>query len=170
MKVLFLDIDGVLNGWPSQRTQEIMRACSEAVHNRVIFPDALDRLVRVVRATGCRIVLSSTWRQADWRDRPGGHEWCVRYLLALHGIEVLARTGAHQSGPHARGQEIADWLDAFPGIDGFAIVDDCPEMLPEQQPYLVSTACAIGMLDGHADKLIEILGATERVQGAGEEG
>ena len=54
MKVVFLDIDGVLNDdtTPS-RTK-----------SRLIFVDRekLLRLKRIVAATGAKIVLSSTWR------------------------------------------------------------------------------------------------------------
>jgi hypothetical protein len=53
MKVVFLDIDGVLN-------------CSKTNNPRklpyVIDPKLLKRLKRLLRRTGAKVVLSSTWR------------------------------------------------------------------------------------------------------------
>ena len=51
MKVLFLDVDGVLN------------RCGKSAQG--LEEDKVALLKQIVAATGCRIVLSSTWRKTQ---------------------------------------------------------------------------------------------------------
>ena len=96
MKILFLDIDGVL------------------VLDRpgVFVPDLLHRLKGIVDATGCSIVLSS-----DWRRRKEGLR-IVREQLQRVDLDFVATTRPTlQEGE--RPVEIADWIreQALPSED-----------------------------------------------------
>ncbi len=74
MKALFLDIDGVLNG---HEYDDEAKSCN-------IRRECVKHLNRVVRETGCRIVLSSAWRYivhgGDMTLRGFG------YMLRTHGL------------------------------------------------------------------------------------
>ena len=116
MRVLFLDIDGVLN-----RTGY---APSASVGLRSwIEPDLARRLDDVIRQTGARIVLSSDWRHG--RDL----ETLQAELLAA-GIESpLDGTTPLLGGP--RWNEIQTWMTAHEiGADSIAIIDDFHDMAP----------------------------------------
>src|ERR1700728_3493853 len=74
MKVIFLDIDGVLNN--HQFDTEIM--CGQIHKDKVIL------LNSILRRTDARIVLSSAWRYLVYRNEMNlmGLEW----LLRSHGV------------------------------------------------------------------------------------
>lgn len=72
MKIIFLDIDGVLN---SKKFYERRHRCHEkgipfAVNWPFsdIDPDSVDILNKVIKATNARIVMSSTWRLGETID------------------------------------------------------------------------------------------------------
>jgi hypothetical protein len=147
--VLFLDVDGVLNH----------RACfMPSRGGSPLCPDAVRRLRGVVAFTGCKVVLSSTWRMLDRHvDKlksaggfPSPHDdWRTGELhrKSEGGSIIISR----------RGDEIAEWLSRHPEVTRYAIVDDDSDMLPEQKPFFVQTTFDTGLLDEHADRLIEIL-------------
>lgn len=154
-KVLFLDVDGVLNH----------RAVFVPGNPVPICPLAWERCKRVVAATGAKIVLSSTWRMASDPDRD-------RHIGKLRSIGLFELTHADWRTPYnltmiyepfaeypKRGDEIASWLHDHPEVTRYAIVDDDSDILDGQQPFFVQTEFETGMLDSHRDRLIEILGA-----------
>lgn len=90
MKILFLDIDGVLN-------------CKTTV-NRVggvigIDPYMVILVDRIIQATGCKIVVSSSWRH--WKEG-----------LAELKLPYIDTTPIAESG--FRGDEINMWLEKNP--------------------------------------------------------
>lgn len=61
MKIIFLDVDGVLNhshsiGWKNS---------DGALNWRVLDPDCIFEINRIIRETGAKIVMISTWRFND---------------------------------------------------------------------------------------------------------
>ena len=127
MKVVFLDIDGVLN---SHRTAIAFGGIpfTTARSGRSRLDEVAIRLIGgIVRASGAVIVLSSTWRKhEDWLD----------YGPALD-LPIIDRTPSLCGN---RGTEIADWLRRHPDVERYAIIDDDSDMLPEQLPYFVHTS------------------------------
>lgn len=150
--VLFLDVDGVLNCKRTfmQRGEPIWRVDAEKV--------AL--LNEVARRTGCRVVISSTWRKGKFQ----GPEGC-RAILRARGVKVRFprdwRTPGSRDG--IRGGEIADWLKRN-GSPAYAIVDDDSDMLPEQMPRFVQTSFEIGLTRQHADRLISLLAPAQGME------
>ncbi|CAO4181449.1 hypothetical protein EEDFHM_03924 [Methylorubrum populi] len=148
--ILFLDVDGVLNthaGW---------RAGHDGL--RSLDPGPVARLNGLCARTGCRVVVSSTWRGGPYR----GPDGCRARLRAL-GVRVRFhrdwRTGRDRS--RIRGREIAAWLAAHPEVTAYAIVDDDGDMLPDQMPRLVQTGYELGLEAAHAERLAALL-ATQR--------
>lgn len=140
-KVIFLDIDGVLNT-PS----DLKNA------HTLLFIDStkVERLNRIISATDARLVLSSTWRRFDY---------CVEYLK--QHMELVGQTpvGVKEqwSGNYTRrGKEIQAWLDTFP-IKKYIILDDDGDMLEHQLPFFIQTDTYVGLTDDHVDRAIEIL-------------
>jgi len=110
MKVVFLDIDGVLN---------IMSA-SYYSHRREydghkIEFHLLKRLEFLIERTGAMIVISSSWRNEDFVDYINNHH-NFRYL-----DNIIGRTPRDK---HARGDQIADWLVTHPEVKDYIILED----------------------------------------------
>lgn len=105
MKVLFLDVDGVLNTFDLVRRNGF----------DYIDPDMVRTLGLVVSRTSAAVVLSSFWR-LNPRDRR-----LVDVALGDHGMFVHDRTPLIP-GPRAR--EISSWLEANSTVANYAIVDD----------------------------------------------
>jgi len=140
MKVLFLDIDGVLNcrsSFNRQGTREI------------IEEDMVERINRVIEATGCSVVVSSTWRILMPLEE-------LKRVLGGHGFLSEAIIDAT---PHLtrRDDEIATWLESNLGVSKFAVVDDSIDDLTGVSDQLVRTSFETGVLDEHTEQLIQML-------------
>ena len=133
MKIIFLDIDGVLN----------------YVYTKAFAPsgcigvakEPLDVLKELVEQTDARIVLTSTWKRGWSRDP----ELCSRdgeYLnkkLGRVGIRIFDKTTDHMFD---RGKGISTWLSRHPEVDGWVVLDD--DMFEDYAsenilPHLVTT-------------------------------
>lgn len=135
MRVIFLDIDGVLNGYNKWTYRAIN--ISKVLHIPVSFMrNALKifevkeryvkRLSKIVKKTGAKIVMSSSWRFGFWntpyeekyRDQKRLHD-----LLNKYHLEVIDITPSSKNGN--REDEINQWLrETRLIIDGFVILDD----------------------------------------------
>lgn len=137
MKVLFLDVDGVLNSaaWFAANPDNLF----------ALDPDAIARVQHIVAQTGVQIVLSSTWRLLN--D-------AVAALIA-NGLTFLDKTPTLKS--NNRGEEIGAWLAAH-SVDHFAIVDDDVDAGDHGlRPWLVQTTFAAGLTDRDVAALIALL-------------
>lgn len=131
-RVLFLDIDGVLN---STRTEVAFNGSPRGfAPAEVAQMDAVALgLVRgLCRAANVSIVLSSSWRVTHGWDEVG---------RALD-LPIFDRT---PSLPDCRGAEIARWLADHPGVEAWAILDDNPDMLRSQRWRFVRVDGAEGL-------------------------
>lgn len=143
MKVVFLDIDGVLlshrsvvalGRWPNDITPGDIAKFDQI---------ALALLRNFCTAAGAALVLSSTWRITHpWRD--------VGQALQLPLVGQTPRL----LGP--RGKEIAAWLADHPAVERYAILDDDSDMLPEQLPFFVKVPGDNGMTWPEFEKLCAI--------------
>jgi len=136
MKVLFFDIDGVVN---SERSSLALNGYphdfSEADLAR--FDHVAVALVRrLCRVTKSVIVLSSTWRMYF---TPGQ----VSEALDLPVIDKTPDLGSYDT----RALEVNAWLAEHPEVTAFAIVDDVPvfDASPELQARFVQTDPRIGI-------------------------
>ena len=130
-KYLFLDVDGVLNTTRSQSLYGLSKPC-------------MRRLQLIVNDTGCKLVLSSTWRlHMDTYMR-------LQRALGYRGMALYGRTPhlREEKGKNNRGDEIALWLSGFadqPYV--YAIVDDDSDMNDNQLPHFFQTDPDYGLTD-----------------------
>ena len=116
-KIIFLDIDGVLNMLSKQSDQ----------YGALFEKRYVDNLAEIVEKTGAKIVISSSWRTLGiehmrnmWKHRnlPGE---IVDITPDLADFKLVGETKLWVSPE--RGKEINAWLDKNPTKD-FIILDD----------------------------------------------
>lgn len=154
-KILFLDIDGVLN----RRIDFIEQY--EKNGTNVIGRPCLTLLQRILQETRCKIVLSSTWRLFDWESDLEYHGFPTSKVV---GVTPIIHTGDMET---RRGREIHQYIvENYPHAEApydtrllksFCIVDDNNDMLPYQQDMFVQTSTDNGLTPVETKKIIEIL-------------
>lgn len=109
MKVIFLDVDGVLN------TPKLIRRFGFDF----IDPILVNLVARIVRETDSKVVLSSSWRTEE-KDRR-----LVEEALKVCDIEILDSTPVlkRSGGWVRRHEEIRAWM-VDNDVSRFAIIDD----------------------------------------------
>lgn len=147
MKVLFLDIDGVLNSRNYIKRKDV----DFDNPSLQIDPDAVVRLNAITKLAGAVIVLTSTWRLAfDMPSQLARMQEC----LASYNItaSIIDRTGVQDSG---RRYEIQEWLDMNPGVESYVILDD--EIIEGFSGHTVRTFFDYGLQDEHVRQALTIL-------------
>lgn len=154
MRVLFLDLDGVLNSeafFARQRGRGLVIISNRA---ELLDPAAVAHLNRIVETTGCLVVLSSSWRlQRGALLDVGAWLRAVGFVGALHDLTPRA--------PDTRGGQIAAWLAQHPEVTRYAILDDEPDLDTHPGRWVV-TSYATGLTEREADQAIELLGSAGR--------
>lgn len=119
MKVIFLDIDGVL----------VTR--NSIIYQYLNFPDdtsirfskkAVKNLNKLIRLTKAKIVISSTWRLFHSLEE-------LKNIIKKQGIrgEIISTTSVEKATIEEgipRGQKISDWLEQHPEVEQYVIIDD----------------------------------------------
>ena len=155
MKILFTDIDGVLNSLQYDRQKS-----SEQGN---IDETRLPLLKRIVDETQAKIVLSSSWREHWHRDEAlcdaVGKD--IVALFAKYQLTIFDKTPKRPDNDRAR--EIGMWLGENGPIARFAILDDIAWGWEELQPYLVRTNARIGrgLEARHVQQAIDLLNGGE---------
>ena len=151
MKVIFLDIDGVLNSFK----YDLHRGEGEGNIDITRMP----LLKRIVDKTGALIVLSSSWRKY-WEKEdnfdPIGAE--LDAVFGQFGLEIYDKTPFLQIG--SRAHEIMSWLEQHESeVDAFVVIDDAFGGWGAITSNVVRTDARIGfgLMGTHVDKAIEIL-------------
>lgn len=169
MKIIFLDIDGVLNNevfpnafWAILKQAELKREQAKSLHKIVMrddygnyfCPTATNALAYLIENTKAKIVISSTWRFMG--EEKIKQMWIDRKLPG----EVIGVTGRHDT--RHRGEEINDWIDNWTTenaeIMNYVIIDDDDDMMPHQKNCFIHTNPTYGLTFDDAAKAIEILG------------
>ena len=161
-KVIFLDIDGVLNSQNTFIDNHEYRiffnkyqnnSINDIINDRMIDID-LDKVFMlrdVCTFTGAKIVISSSWRRLH--DYPLTEEKLVNLGLPIVGTTPYIRGN--------RGEEIREYLQNNK-VDTFAILDD--EIFPdfyELENYLVKTSFYDdGLTYDEIEELVRILKKT----------
>ena len=144
MKILFLDIDGVLN-------------THESLIQNIEFDTAcLNQLERIIQTTGCKIVISSAWRMF-------GKQYIIDTINQAAGYvgnitqAIIDMTPDRACNGDLRGDEIQAWLNQNTDlVSQFVIVDDDTDM-GNLLPYLVKTNPQSGLTVKLANKIIKRL-------------
>lgn len=158
MRVIFLDIDGVLNYNGSESRNGIYLG----IDNKRV-----KRLKHIVLQTDAKIVLTSTWREfyavgAYLQDNSTG-----KYLnnkMRKQQLEIYDKIREEVPWNH-RGEAINLWLTQHPDVDNFVILDDeifCDYNDFNLMPHLVKTCANLtdelsGLTNGLTTAAIAIL-------------
>ena len=127
MKVIFLDLDGVLNVQSQERDK----------YGSLFHQNLVDNLKRIIDETDAKIVISSTWRHSGlsvmqdmWKSRN----------LPGEVIDITIDLWSKDFKDVSRGEEIQHWLDIHTGIQSYVIIDDDTDFLPNQLNNFVQTS------------------------------
>jgi hypothetical protein len=136
MKVLFLDIDGVVNCKTTKRRHRGLMGIDQRLAN----------IVRgIVHAVpDLKVVLSSAWRELEQG----------RAVVEDKVVPCFDITPCFDAEDDVRGYEIQAWLETHPGVERYAILDDDWDMLPHQMPSLFRTSTDIGITQEVADRIV----------------
>lgn len=187
MKIIFLDIDGVLNheNWYRTRQEYKSKIDAKEFSDRYPFyefdPKSIELLNEIIEKTGAKVVVSSTWRLGRTIED-------LQTILDSVGfkgevIDITPSMSARIDGNPAgytipRGCEIDWWLKSkkFQRINwskekqleyleksevkNYIILDDDSDMLYSQREHFVQTNWKSGLNRTLADKAIETLNKT----------
>lgn len=155
-KVIFLDVDGVLN---DSRTPDRTPAGFIGIdRNKVTM------LKRIVENTNAIIVLTSTWK-SEWERNPSLRTEDGQYLddmLSEQGLAIYDKTTDRISN---RGYGINRWLFNHPEVESWVVLDDDVFMDYASMgvmPHLVQSTYHHpgGLTSELADQAIEKLNST----------
>ncbi len=159
MKVIFLDIDGVLNSvqYAIARGPIDERLGFSYRTELEIDKEALFHLERAIFETSAYVVISSSWRIL-YQPQQIGVMFAARgtFNAEMWDEIIIGCTPRVPSGH--RGTEVQAWLDKHPGVDKYVIVDDDSDFHNYQKPRFIHTDNDIGLTDDHVDDIIQLLG------------
>lgn len=139
MKVIFLDVDGVLN-YKNSKSK--------------VDDEKVKLIKQIVDETNAKIVLSSDWRyylNTDDEDIA-----LLIRTLSKYGIKIMSSTPITKHG--YRGAEIYQWINEWHGepIESFVILDDRDDMKPYMD-RLVQTDFDYGLVKKDVKIAIKLL-------------
>lgn len=163
MKIIFLDIDGVLNSSDYGESEFYListAGLSDAeimltFHHHHLDPLAIKILNDLVKRSGAEVVLSSTWRGRYTPEE-------MTKMLKDRGAEFEIKSATPKlfgkiSQRIPRGKEIAHYLKTLEKQpEYFVILDDHDDML-HLKPFLVQTDMQHGLTQNDVEKALKIL-------------
>lgn len=157
MKILFLDIDGVLNSSEYFRRVKLDREPYPDGHLEL---EKIERINLLCQLTGYKIVLSSTWREF-------GKEVCNEILkrngltIDLHDItpDLTEKKGKIWTAK-TRGDEIQAWIDEHKP-DEYLIIDDDSDI--HQKDRFIQTDSEYGFTDDKFKEALKIHETSNRL-------
>lgn len=149
MKVIFLDIDGVLHSFNYEK-HLIKKSMSPFDNEGAIFdPQCVSALSRLVEVTNVELVIHSSWKDCEDKAkalRIMRNIWSVRNLpghvfdiTPTLSMEDMMRLYGIKATTKWKGYEIKAWLDEHPDCEKFVIIDDQRIYLSEQRNMVVLT-------------------------------
>jgi len=162
MKVIFLDVDGVINPTYNIRKQH-QKGNSTSSYHITLDKYCLKNLKRIVDETGAKIVVSSSWRIGGYDHSPAIKNLASQLNeigLSIYGYTPL-KSAKDEIEEQFRGTEIRNWLNGKTNIESFVILDDDSDMCEFTNTNLVLCPSNNGLIKDCADKAIEILNAKE---------
>jgi hypothetical protein len=160
MKIIFLDIDGVLN------SQILYESGTREERGAMLYRKAIEQINRIVDETGAKIVISSSWRHSGLEECNGK---LLRFGLKEKAIDVtpslyFAKNKYDYNYSVPRGCEIKAWMEMNKGILGdkiskvrYVILDDDSDMLYWQRENFFWCDSYTGITPNIAYKVIRFL-------------
>lgn len=133
-KIIFLDIDGVLNGYNFWSFFGWNFACALSIEKWYrkntrkpfgVHEDKVKRLSKIIKATDAKVVMSSSWRNGFWKPyaEKTGRQKTLTDMLNRYEINVIDITPTSPNG--RRDKEILTWLARHEDeVESFVILDD----------------------------------------------
>lgn len=160
MKIIFLDIDGVLNheAFYKERFEKRYEEGAIEYPYSEIDPRSVENLNNLIEETGAKVVISSTWRHS-------GLEYC-KNVLEFHGFkgEIIDITPSSRCGMCKRGNEINKWIEDNATLVGprhkfteYVILDDDSDMLYWQRNNFLLIDRFVGLTMGSVFQAKKIL-------------
>jgi HAD domain in Swiss Army Knife RNA repair proteins len=140
MKIIFLDIDGVLNCRKTPNPRKLPY---------IVDRKLLKRLVRLIERTGAKVVLTSTWRY-DPAGLFSAKYWGIPFIDVIPDMPKQPRS-----------KEILAWLKDHPRVKRFVVIDneddeldELPLFQPSPTSGLTESICrgAAKYLEGKTEK------------------
>ena len=152
-KIVFLDIDGVLNDndtYIKERTPDGF--CG-------IDDEKVLKLKEIIDRTGAKIVLMSSWKDF-WKDKENPDSKYLTDKLAKFDLEIMDCTVDEWWN---RGEGVLNYIEEY-GIETYVLLDD--EIFDDYKDtvlldHLVHTVEEIGITDEDVEEAIKILGEIE---------
>lgn len=154
MKVIFLDIDGVLN---NQQTNAKTPVGFIGINNSL-----LKRFSKLVKETNARIVLSSTWKKEWHRDE----RFCTedgKYMVKKfrqQKLLIFDKIKDVNGRLSLRGASIMQYLENHPEVEEWVVIDDDEfdfAKYPEIMDRFVHTDNLKGLVEDDVQKAIGLL-------------
>lgn len=133
MKVIFLDIDGVLQVEFNKKDE----------WGHLFYSPFVENLRNIIDKTGAKIVISSTWKMSGLQILK--EMWVGRNLpgeiidITPNEVDVVDRGTCEFYDLVDRGYEIQQWIDDNKP-DKWIILDDVDDMLPSQKSNFILTS------------------------------
>lgn len=161
-KIIFLDIDGVLNShiiaseWKARNSKNggyggwfkegdpLSKEVIKWGHKN------LENLQEIVDQTNAKIVISSTWRIHFSIET-------FKEMFTIYGWKDAPIIDRTPGGYKTRGLEINRWLKDHPEVESYVIIDDFDEFMISQKKNFVNTDPEIGLTYKDAINAINIL-------------
>ncbi|MDX1285926.1 MAG: HAD domain-containing protein [Draconibacterium sp.] len=153
MKIIFLDIDGVLNHeqfYINRQEQIFAGKWSITRPFSEIDPKCVNLLSEFCRKNDIKVVISSTWRAS--RDAEAFNEMFSNEFFEQPAFEVISTT-PHLPRWSVRGNEIRQWIEENENIIGckyydyydYCILDDDGDMLLWQKENFLKVDRFVGI-------------------------
>ena len=146
MKVVFLDVDGVLSKYGTKGNGPL--SLSKPLMRNLSF---------LVKGSKSKIVLSSSWRMyPEARSK-------LSRALRYKGLKIASSTPVIDGGDQkSRQQEIMQWLKEHPEVTDYVILDDIPDYFYKPlSDHLITCDPEVGLTIELAADAMEILGVME---------
>ena len=166
-KIVFLDIDGVLNTEHYQGLLQYQGKSWQDEYGAFFDPNAVKQLKRIIDATGADIVVESSWKYFGldamkdlWKVRslPGKIIDITPSSVSDEHLLNIDLENIDTSILYCKGMEIASWLSEQKRQDiRYVIIDDEYVILDSQLPHFILTNPYEGITEEQANKAISIL-------------
>jgi hypothetical protein len=166
-KIIFLDIDGVLNSFNFFKSEIYLnyhKAVNEEIESfsrsKEIDKEAIKVLNNIILQTDAKIVISSTWRKA-------GISVCKEELYSC-GLISKSIIGITPCGCSLclRGNEILTWIksnelrlgiNSYHDYTNYIILDDDSDMLYWQRNNFIYISSETGLIESHIPMCVKVL-------------
>lgn len=152
MKILFLDVDGVLNRLDRYGMRLETVPAPWMTGSTIVDLNVVALLNHVVpQVPDLKIVVSSTWRSLA-RDR-------VQFCAMTHVLERWIHEDWRTPSTISRGLEIKEWLQNHPEVESYAILDDTDdELSTHHERRFIRIPHQTGMTLSDFDRWLKIFG------------